>query len=77
MIARGAAITWDYDGDAGVLYLSVGEPRLAVGLDIGEGVIVRYDEGRQEVVGLALIGLRSRLMGNLSSACGPSSVSPQ
>ena len=69
-----AEITWDYDEDADVLYLSVGEPRPAVGMDIGEGVIVRYDEARQ-VVGLTLIGLRSRLMGSLSGAYGPSSVS--
>jgi len=77
MIARGAAIAWGYDGDAVVLYLSVGEPGPAAGMDIGEGVIVRYDEGRQEVVGLTLIGLRSRLMGRLSGAHGPSSVSLQ
>jgi uncharacterized protein YuzE len=70
-------ITWDYDEDADVLYLSVGEPRPAVGMDIGEGVIVRYDEGRQEVVGLTLIGLRSRVMASLSGACGPSSASRQ
>ena len=72
-----AAITWDYDEDADVLYLSVGEPRPAVGMDIGEGVIVRYDEARQEVVGLTLIGLRSRLMGSLSGTGGPPEVSRQ
>ena len=41
-----------------VLYLSVGEPRPASGVDIGEGIILRYDEIRKEVVGLTLIGLR-------------------
>jgi hypothetical protein len=70
-------ITWDYDEGADVLNLSVGEPRPAVGMDIGDGVIVRYDEGRQEVVGLTLIGLRSRVMGSLSSAYGTSSISRQ
>lgn len=70
-------ITWDYDEGADVLNLSVGEPRPAVGMDIGDGVIVRYDEGRQEVVGLTLIGLRSRVMGGLSSAYGTSSISRQ
>jgi uncharacterized protein YuzE len=70
-------ITWDYDEDSDVLYLSVGEPRPAVGMDIGEGVILRYDESRQEVVGLTLMGLRSRLMGSLSGAYGPPSASPQ
>ncbi|OGG45464.1 MAG: hypothetical protein A3F84_26415 [Candidatus Handelsmanbacteria bacterium RIFCSPLOWO2_12_FULL_64_10] len=65
MIPTFAAITWDYDEEADVLYLSVGEPQPAVGVDIGEGVILRYDEVRKEVVGLTLIGLRERLMKGL------------
>jgi hypothetical protein len=48
ILEKPTAITWDYDEDADVLYLSLGEPQPAVGVDIGEGVIVRYDEGRQE-----------------------------
>ena len=60
-------IDWDYDGEADVLYLSLGEPTPAVGVDIGEGVILRYDEARQEVVGLTLIGLRARLLAGLST----------
>lgn len=31
-------ITWDYDEEADVLYLSIGEPRPAVGVDIGDGL---------------------------------------
>lgn len=52
---------WDYDEDADVLYLSVGEPRPAVGIDIGDGVVLRYDEDTQEVLGLTVIGLRAKL----------------
>jgi len=37
-------IVWEYDKEADVLYLSIGEPRPAVGLDIGEGLILRYNE---------------------------------
>lgn len=48
-----------------VLYLAIGDPRPAVGLDIGEGVILRYDEVRREVIGLTLIGLRARLQREL------------
>ena len=59
------AITWDYDEDADVLYLSLGEPQPAVGVDIGEGVIVRDDEARQAVVGLTVLGLRTRLLKGL------------
>ncbi|WP_206070631.1 DUF2283 domain-containing protein [Nodosilinea sp. P-1105] len=47
--------------EADVLYLSVGEPRPAVGVDIGNGVILRYDEVTQEVIGLTVIGLRAKL----------------
>ncbi|PSN13920.1 hypothetical protein C7293_13835 [filamentous cyanobacterium CCT1] len=53
---------WDYDDEADVLYLSVGKsPRPAVGVDIGDGVVLRYDEETQEVVGLTVIGLRAKL----------------
>ena len=37
------SLRWDYDEEADVLYLSIGKPTPAVGVDIGEGVIVRYD----------------------------------
>ncbi len=54
-------LNWDYDGEADVLYLSFGEPREAVGLDIGDGVILRYDEENQEVVGLTIMGIKGKL----------------
>jgi uncharacterized protein YuzE len=54
-------LDWDYDEEADVLYISVGKPRPALGVDIGEGVIVRWDEQKREVVGLTIIGLRARL----------------
>ena len=58
-------ITWDYDEDADVLYLSVGDPQPALGVDIGEGVVLRYDEAKKEVVGLTLVGIRARLLKGL------------
>lgn len=54
-------LTWEYDEEADVLYISVGKPRPALGVDIGEGVIVRWDEQEKEVVGVTIIGLRARL----------------
>jgi uncharacterized protein YuzE len=59
-------IDWDYDEEADVLYISVGKPQAAIGIDIGEGVIVRYDEAQKEVVGLTLIGLRDRVLKGIS-----------
>jgi uncharacterized protein YuzE len=61
-----AAAQWDYDEEADVLYLSVGEPKPAVGVDIGGGVVARYDEARKEVVGLTIIALRARLLDELA-----------
>jgi uncharacterized protein YuzE len=65
ILEKPAEITWDYDEGADVLYLSIGEPRPALGVDIGEGVILRYDEAHGEVVGLTLLGLRARLLRSL------------
>jgi len=54
-------LDWEYDGDADTLYISFGKPRPALGVDVGEGVIVRYDEKAREVVGLTLIGVGKRM----------------
>ncbi len=66
-ILERAAINWDYDEEADVLYLSVGVPKPAVGVDIGEGVIIRYDENQKEVVGITLIGLKARILRGLAA----------
>jgi len=60
------ALNWEYDEEADVLYISIGEPRPAVGTDIGEGVIVRYDEKKKEVVGLTILGFRARTLQSLA-----------
>ncbi len=65
ILERPAEVVWDYDEEADVLYLSVGEPRPAVGVDIGEGVVARYGEKNKELVGVTLIGLRARLLEEL------------
>jgi len=59
-------LNWDYDEDADVLYISIGLPRKALGVDIGEGVIIRYLEETREVVGLTVLGMKERLVGVLS-----------
>jgi uncharacterized protein YuzE len=56
-----APLDWEYDGEADTLYLSFGKPRPAVGVDVGAGVVVRYDEKAKEVVGLTIIGVGRRL----------------
>ena len=60
------ALNWEYDEEADVLYISVGKPRPAVGTDFGEGVIVRYDENKKEVVGISIIGFKARTLQSIS-----------
>lgn len=60
-------LDWDYDEEADVLYISVKKPQKAVGLDVGEGIIVRYREDTKEVVGLTVLGFKERLMKKMES----------
>jgi uncharacterized protein YuzE len=68
ILEQPAEVTWNYDEDADVLYLALGQPRPALGIDIGDGVVLRYDEAARELVGLTLIGLRARLMRELAAS---------
>jgi uncharacterized protein YuzE len=60
------ALTWEYDEEGDVLYISVGEPRPAVTIDLGESVLARYDEQEKEVVGITILNVRRRLLEGLS-----------
>ncbi|TET46755.1 DUF2283 domain-containing protein [candidate division TA06 bacterium] len=60
-------LSWDYDEEADVLYISIGEPQEALGIDIGEGAIVRYAEDKREIVGLTLVGMKERLLSSLKA----------
>jgi uncharacterized protein YuzE len=50
-----------YDEDADVAYLSIGEPRRAVGEETPEGHVALYDEETGEFCGLTLIGVRKAI----------------
>ena len=52
------------EGD--VLYISVGEPRPAVTIDLGESILARYDEKEREVVGITILNVGRRLLEGLS-----------
>ncbi len=49
ILEQPSSMSWDYDQGADVLYMSVGTPHAAVGIDIGDRLVLRYDESRQEV----------------------------
>lgn len=59
-------ITGFYDREADVLYISLGEPREAVAVDVSDGVIARYHEDSETIVGITLIGLRQRVLKELN-----------
>ncbi|MBF0254467.1 MAG: DUF2283 domain-containing protein [Candidatus Omnitrophica bacterium] len=61
-------LRWKYDEEADVLYVAVGNPRKALGADIGDGVIVRYDEQKKEVVGLTILGFKARTLQSITKA---------
>ena len=58
-------LDWDYDEEADVLYISIGKPQKAIGVDVGGGIVVRYQENNKEVVGLTIIGFKERFMEEL------------
>jgi uncharacterized protein YuzE len=60
--------TWDYDDEADVLYISIGQPTEAVSIDIGDGTLMRYVESENRLVGITVIGLRTRLARELTDA---------
>ena len=59
-------LNWEYDEEVDVLYISIGEPRKALGIDIGEGVVARYAEDTKEIVGLTVLGVKERLLTAIS-----------
>lgn len=61
-----ANLQLDYDEEGDVLYVSIGDPRPALGVDIGEGLVLRYDQDRNELAGITVVGLRARLLRGLA-----------
>ena len=59
-------LDWEYDGEGDVLYISIGKPQKALGIDIGEGVVIRYREDAKEIVGLTILGMKEKLLNELS-----------
>jgi len=59
-IPEADCLTWLYDEDAAVLYISFGEPLPAIAVDV-DGVLVRYTEDTSEMVGVTIIGIGDML----------------
>lgn len=65
MIEKKENLQWDYDAEADVLYISIGKPAHAEGIDIGNGVIVRINPESNEVVGFTIINPLKRTLQQL------------
>lgn len=66
MIEKKENLQWDYDGEADVLYISIGKPEPAEGVDIGNGVIVRINPQSNEIVGFTIINPLKRTLEELN-----------
>ncbi|HFE64727.1 MAG TPA: DUF2283 domain-containing protein [Caldithrix sp.] len=68
MLEKKKNLQWDYDAEADVLYISIGKPRKAEGVDIGEGTIVRVDPDTNEIVGFTIINPLGRTLKEIALA---------
>lgn len=51
------SVTWSYDKEADVLYVSFGKPEASLTLDLGGGLLARYLKETGEITGLTLLGV--------------------
>src|ERR1044071_3500141 len=56
---------WNYNDETDIFYLSTGNSQTAISLEIGDGLIVYYDETKQEVIGVNLTGLLAKVLKKL------------
>lgn len=54
-------VNWSYDEEADVLYVSFGKPKPALTIDMGEGVLARYDEKTDDLLGFTFVGAKNIL----------------
>jgi len=66
MLEKKENIQWDYDAEADVLYISIGKPRKAEGVDIGEGTIIHLNSETNEIVGITIINPLKRTLQELN-----------
>jgi len=59
MVSKPKEVTWEYDEQADVLYISFGKPREAVTMDLGGGVLLRYSQDDKNIVGFTILGMKS------------------
>lgn len=58
MVEKPKQVSWEYDKEADVLYISFGKPQPALSMDMGSGIVARYLEKSNELVGFTIVGLK-------------------
>ena len=53
-------LTFFFDREADILYLSVGKPRAAISREVGDDMLVRVDPKSHRVVGCTILNLTKR-----------------
>jgi len=61
MVSKPKEVSWEYDRDADVLYISFGKPQEAMTMDLGGGVLVRYLKNNKKIVGFTVVGMKEIL----------------
>ncbi len=64
-------INWNYDAEADVLYISIGNPQNAEGIDIGEGTIIRIQSDTNEIIGLTILNPLHRTLSSIANQRNP------
>ena len=59
-------MNWNFDAEADVLYISSGNPKKAISLDIGEGTILRFDSETNNVIGVTILNVSKRALKELN-----------
>ena len=53
-------MSFSYDKQADVLYLSMGNPRKSISHEVEDGIILRFDAKNKELSGLTIIDFQAR-----------------
>lgn len=53
-------MSFSYDKQADVLYLSVGTPKKSISREVEDGILLRYDPKTKDITGLTILDFEAR-----------------
>lgn len=51
-------VTFTYDKVADVLYITFGKPREAIAEEFGDGIFLRFNKARDELLGITILDIK-------------------